>query len=96
MTRIIEAERPDGILPTLGGQTGLNLAVELADAGVLDKYGVRMLGTPLEAIKSAEDRDLFRQLLFDISEPVPPNETIGSLEDAVSYTHLTLPTILLV
>ena len=83
ITRIIKAERPDGILPTLGGQTGLNLAVELADAGVLDRYGVRMLGTPLEAIRSAEDRDLFRQLLLDISEPLPPNITIGSVEEAM-------------
>src|SRR4030066_909379 len=55
LTRIIEKERPDGLLPTLGGQTGLNLAVELAEAGVLVKYGVRLLGTPLSAIKRAED-----------------------------------------
>ena len=94
VARIIEAERPDGILPMLGGQTGLNLAVELADAGVLDKYGVRMLGTPLEAIKSAEDRDLFRQLLFDISEPVPPNETVRSLEEArTASERLGLPVV---
>src|SRR5512135_2421167 len=53
VTRIIERERPDGLLPTLGGQTGLNLAVELAESGVLDKYGVRMLGTSLQTIKQA-------------------------------------------
>ena len=64
--RIIEAERPDGILPTLGGQTGLNLAVALADAGVLEKYGVRLLGTPLETIRTSEDRDFFRNFLHDI------------------------------
>jgi len=58
LTRIIERERPDGILPTLGGQTGLNLAVELADSGVLDKYNVKSLGTPIETIRSAEDRAL--------------------------------------
>ena len=80
--RIIEAERPDGILPTLGGQTGLNLAVELADAGVLSEYAVRMLGTPLQTIRSAEDRELFRQLLMDIGEPVPPSVAVVSLEEA--------------
>ena len=61
MDRIIARERPDGILPTLGGQTGLNLAVAIADAGLLDKYDVRLLGTPLETIRSAEDRELFQQ-----------------------------------
>ena len=61
--RIIERERPDGLLPTLGGQTGLNLAVALAEAGVLEKYNVRMLGTPLETIRKAEDRELFKELL---------------------------------
>ena len=81
LTRIIEAERPDGILPTLGGQTGLNLAVELAEAGVLEKYGVRLLGTGLNSIKSAEDRELFRRLLLDISEPAPPNTTVRSVEE---------------
>ena len=73
MTRIIERERPDGLLPTLGGQTGLNLAVELADAGVLEKYNVRVLGTPIETIRTAEDRELFKQLLDSIGEPVPPS-----------------------
>ena len=82
LSRIIEAERPDGILPTLGGQTGLNLAVDLAEAGVLEKYDVRLLGTPLEAITSAEDRDLFRNLLLDISEPVPPSSTVETMQQA--------------
>ena len=84
LERVIEAERPDGILPTLGGQTGLNLAVDLADAGVLDRYNVRLLGTPLSAIRSAEDRELFRQLMADIGEPLPPNVTVGSAEEAVA------------
>jgi len=82
LSRIIERERPDGLLPTLGGQTGLNLAVELADAGVLDKYNVRLLGTPLQTIRNAEDRELFKQLLISIGEPVPPSETVTSLKDA--------------
>jgi len=79
LARIIEKERPDGLLPTLGGQTGLNLAVELADAGILDKYDVRMLGTPLETIKKAEERSLFKQLLLDIGEPVPSSATVKSV-----------------
>ena len=80
--RIIERERPDGLLPTLGGQTGLNLAVEVADAGILDKYNVRSLGTPIETIRKAEDRELFKQLLFEINEPVPESATVHTLEEA--------------
>ena len=80
--RIIAREKPDGLLPTLGGQTGLNLAVDLADAGIIDKYDVRLLGTPLDSIRKAEDRDLFRQLLLDIGEPVPPSQTVGSMDEA--------------
>src|SRR3970040_3175233 len=71
IARIIERERPDGLLPTLGGQTGLNLAVALADAGVLEQYNVRVLCTPIETIRRAEDRDLFRQLLAEIRETPP-------------------------
>ncbi len=73
IARIIERERPDGLLPTLGGQTGLNMAVALHEAGVLDKYNVRLLGTPLEAVRKAEDRELFRQMLDEIGEPTPPS-----------------------
>ncbi len=80
--RIIERERPDGLLPTLGGQTGLNLAVDLADAGVLDKYNVKVLGTPIETIRMAEDRELFKQMLLRIGEPVPPSATATSLKEA--------------
>ena len=82
LARIIERERPDGLLPTLGGQTGLNLAVELADAGILDKYNVRSLGTPIETIKKAEERSLFKQLLLDIGEPVPKSATVKSVKEA--------------
>ena len=94
LARIIEAERPDGILPTLGGQTGLNLAVDLADAGVLDKYGVRLLGTPLQTIRNAEDRELFRNLLMEINEPVPPSVSVGSTEGANrAVAELGLPLV---
>ncbi|MBL7124499.1 MAG: carbamoyl-phosphate synthase large subunit [Dehalococcoidales bacterium] len=82
VSRIIEQERPDGLLPTLGGQTGLNLAVELADAGVLDKYNVRSLGTPIQTIRNAEDRELFKDMLLKIGEPVPESATVNTLEQA--------------
>ncbi|MBI2951619.1 carbamoyl-phosphate synthase large subunit [bacterium] len=82
LARIIERERPDGLLPTLGGQTGLNLAVALDEAGVLDKYGVRALGTPLAAIRQAEDRRLFKEMLTTIGEPVPRSVTVTSVEEA--------------
>ena len=92
--RIIAREKPDGLLPTLGGQTGLNLAVDLADAGIIDKYNVRLLGTPLDSIRKAEDRDLFRQLLLDIGEPVPPSQTVGSMDEAqVALEELGLPLV---
>jgi carbamoyl-phosphate synthase large subunit len=80
--RIVARERPDGILPTLGGQTGLNLAVDLAKAGVLERYDVRLLGTPLETIQNAEDREFFRQFLHKIEEPEPPNVTVSSMSEA--------------
>ena len=83
LERIIERERPDGILATLGGQTGLNLAVELADSGVLERFGVRVLGTAIESIRMAEDRDRFRSFLSEISEPVPQSEAVESIEAAV-------------
>jgi len=94
IARIIERERPDGLLPTLGGQTGLNLAVELADAGILDKYDVRLLGTPLETIKRAEERSLFKQLIIDIGEPVPQSATVNSLDEALKVAQqIGLPVI---
>ncbi|MGI8424876.1 MAG: carbamoyl-phosphate synthase large subunit [Chloroflexota bacterium] len=80
--RIIARERPDGLLPTLGGQTGLNLAKDLAEAGVLEKYGVRLLGTPLEAIKRAEDRELFKELMLELNEPIPASAIVTTLEEA--------------
>jgi carbamoyl-phosphate synthase large subunit len=82
IARIIERERPDGLLPTLGGQTGLNLAVGLADAGVLLQYNVRVLGTPIETIRRAEDRELFRRLLQEIGEPLPESATVTTVDEA--------------
>ena len=82
LRRVIERERPDGLLPTLGGQVGLNLAVELHDAGILDEFDVRLLGTPLDAIRRAEDRELFRDAMREIGEPVPPSAVVHTLAEA--------------
>ena len=95
VSRIIEQERPDGVLPTLGGQTGLNLAVQLADSGVFEKFGVRMLGTPLHTIRNAEDRELFKQLLQNIGEPSPSSATVETVEDALAVEEkLGLPLVI--
>ena len=83
VSRIIERERPDGVLPTLGGQTGLNLAIELSEAGVLEKYNVRVLGTQIASIEMAEDREKFRDLMDRLGEPVPPSVAVESIDAAV-------------
>src|SRR5713226_5855210 len=85
LERIIERERPDGLLATLGGQTGLNLAVALADAGILEKYDVKVLGTPLAAIREAEDREAFKGVLLRIGEPVPDSRTVTTVEAAREF-----------
>ena len=93
--RIIARERPDGLLPTLGGQTGLNLAVALANAGILDRYNVRLLGTPLEAIRRAEDRELFRSMLAKIGEPVLESEICTTLDQCVTAAEqIGLPVVI--
>ena len=93
--RIIEKEKPDGLLPTLGGQTGLNLAVDLAQAGVLERHNVQLLGTPLEAIRKAEDREEFRQLLADLSEPVLESEIGETLEECqIAAKKIGLPVVI--
>ncbi len=95
LERIIAREKPDGLLPTLGGQTGLNLAVALADAGVLEKYNVRVLGTPISTIRKAEDRELFRSMLEEIGEPVPESEIVHSLEEArAAAKRIGLPVVI--
>ncbi len=85
--RIIARERPDGLLATLGGQTGLNLAIALADAGVLERYNVRLLGTQLDTLRQAEDREEFKRLLQRIGEPVPPSLTVTTLADAQTFAE---------
>lgn len=85
LARIIAKERPQGLLPTLGGQVGLNLAVQLAESGVLAEYGVALLGTPVQAIKKAEDRDLFKRMLCEIGEPVPESVVVETVDNAVLF-----------
>ncbi|MBA9024936.1 MULTISPECIES: carbamoyl-phosphate synthase large subunit [Bacillaceae] len=87
VSKIIRKERPDALLPTLGGQTGLNMAVELANAGILEECGVEILGTKLSAIQQAEDRDLFRSLMNELGEPVPDSEIIHNLEEAKKFVE---------
>ena len=95
LERIIERERPEALLPTLGGQTGLNLARELAEAGILERYNVRMLGSNLETIKLAEDRELFRNLLREIGEPTPDSAIVESWKDAVeARKNIGLPLVI--
>src|SRR5689334_69633 len=93
--RVIQRERPDGLLPTLGGQTGLNLAVQVADLGILDRYGVRLLGTPLTAIKQAEDRALFKDLLIRIGEPVVESTIVTNVAEARAFAgEVPLPLVI--
>ena len=87
LRRIIAKERPDGLLPTLGGQVGLNLAVKLAEAGVLDDFKVRLLGTPLAAIKRAEDRQLFKETMQQLEEPIPESAIICKLQEALDFAE---------
>jgi carbamoyl-phosphate synthase large subunit len=79
---VIARERPDGILAGLGGQTALNLAMALSEAGVLERHDVRLLGTPLEAIRMAEDREAFRDLLDRINQPYAPSAIVEGLTPA--------------
>jgi carbamoyl-phosphate synthase large subunit len=82
LERIIDIEKPDSLLPTLGGQTGLNLATILAESGVLDRNGVELIGARLEAIKKAEDRELFRESMIKVGLDVPKSSVVRSVEEA--------------
>lgn len=87
VSRIIRKERPDAILPTLGGQTGLNMAMELSAVGILDECNVEVLGTDLTAIKKAEDREAFRDLMNELGEPVPESDIIHNLDEAYAFVE---------
>ena len=84
VAKIIRYERPDALVPGLGGQTGLNLAVQLAKKGVLEECGVEILGTSFQNIEKAEDRELFKELCLSINEPVIPSEICYSLEEGLA------------
>ena len=95
LERIIEKERPDALLPTLGGQTGLNLAVELYERGILQKYGVELIGANYEAIKRGEDRELFAETMEKIGLKVPPRAVVGSVEEGLKAVEkIGFPVIL--
>ena len=92
---IIKKERPDAVLPTMGGQTALNLAVELAEKGILEKYGVELIGAKLDAIKKAEDRDLFKEAMKKIGLEIPKSAHIGSLKEGFeAIDNIGFPAIL--
>ncbi len=95
LTKIIKRERPDAVLPTVGGQTALNLAVDLAKSGVLQQYNVEMIGANLEAIKRAEDRSLFKQAMVEIGLNVPRSGFANTFEKAMEVIeHVGLPCII--
>ncbi len=95
LEKVIERERPDALLPTLGGQTGLNLAVFLAESGILDTYQVELIGATLETIKKAEDRDLFREAMTRIGLEVPQSGYAKSIEEADAIIdRIGFPTII--
>lgn len=87
VSRILRKERPDALLPTLGGQTGLNMAMELSKAGILEELGVELLGTKLSAIDQAEDRDLFKQLMEDLNQPIPESEIVTTVDEALNFAN---------
>src|SRR5712691_9839792 len=85
LEEIIRKERPDALLSTVGGQTGLNLSVELAEAGVLEKYGVELIGANINAIKMAEDRLLFKDAVRRVGLQTPPSKLINDVDDGVAF-----------
>lgn len=87
VSRILRKERPDALLPTLGGQTGLNMAMELAESGILDELCIELLGTKLSAIDQAEDRDLFKKLMEELNQPIPESEIVTTVEEAVEFAN---------
>ena len=87
LEKIIATEKPDALLPTVGGQTGLNLAVELAEAGILEKYGVELIGAPLRAIKVAEDRLWFKDACRKVGLEVPASSLVKNAHDALKVAH---------
>src|SRR5690606_29855350 len=84
---VIKKERPDGLLATVGGQTGLNLTLKLHQKGILEKYDVKILGTPISAIMQGEDREQFRALMQKLNEPVPESEIVDNIQAALQFAE---------
>ena len=87
LSRIIRREYPDALLPTLGGQVGLNLAIGLSRTGILDEMGIKVLGTSLDSIDRAEDREKFKELMVRLHEPIPPSTTVTTVGAALDFAH---------
>ena len=85
--QLILKEKPDSVLPTLGGQAGLNLAMELEEAGFLKEHNVRLIGTTAATIKKAEDRLEFKETMEKIGEPVAPSQVVESVEEGIAFTN---------
>ena len=87
LEKIIAKERPDSVLPTLGGQAGLNLGMELEEQGVLEKYGVKLIGTTAETIFKAEDRQAFKDTMEKIGEPCAASQVVNNVQDGIKFTN---------
>ena len=87
LRKVLAIEKPDAILPSLGGQTGLNLAVKIAETGYLDREGIELIGCNLDTIKKAEDRELFKQLMHKLNEPTPSSKSIETIEGALEFAE---------
>ena len=95
LKKVIAKEKPDSILPNLGGQTGLNLAMELAESGFLDEYNVRLLGTSTDGIRNAEDRQCFKDMMEKIGEPCVASKVVHNVQDAANFAReIGLPVII--
>ncbi len=87
VSQILRKERPEAILPTLGGQQGLNMAMELNQSGILDELHIELLGTKLTAIDQAEDREQFKELMQKLGEPVPASQTVSTVQSALDFAQ---------
>jgi len=87
ISKIIEKERPDGLIAGFGGQTALNVSAELKERGIIDKYGIKFLGTSFDSILNTEDRNRFKNLMMQIKEPIPKSKAINSIEEAIAASE---------
>ena len=87
LEKIIAKEKPDSVLPTLGGQAGLNLGMELEEQGILEKYGVKLIGTTAETIFKAEDRQAFKDTMEKIGEPCAASQVVNNVQDGIKFTN---------